>query len=163
MTEEVEVGEKKGGFLRGTIKTVCAKGLENCLNIANVFRKGVGPNDDVVQVDVTNGPNVGPEGGKHATLMRCRGIATPHGHDGPLVEPEGRGDGSEMNIVGVHFGLKKRISHINFGPVFTACAISQDVIDAREWVGIGNGICIELAVVIDPSRQVSGVFFCDQE
>ena len=101
-------------FLEGTEEAGSAESRENGFDVSAVFFKGLGPDDDVVQVDVTDRTNVGAEGGEHAALVRRWGVAAALGHYGPLVKPEGGGDSGVFDVVGVYAGLKEGIGHVDF-------------------------------------------------
>ena len=97
--------------------------VENRLDVATMFFKVVGPNDDIVEIDVTNGTDVRAQGRIHATLMCTGRVAASLRHDRPFVETEGGGDSRVLNMVGMYACLKERVSHVEFPPDLTARAV----------------------------------------
>lgn len=78
------------------------------------------PDDDIVQVNVTDGANIRTEGGVHATLIGAGSGATTLRHYCPFVDSERHGHHSIFNMVRVNTCLKKRVSHIELPPNLTA-------------------------------------------
>ena len=58
VAEEGEVDAKELGLLQGAVQLVFAECIEDCFDVASMLFNVLRPDDDVVQVYVTDGPYV---------------------------------------------------------------------------------------------------------
>jgi hypothetical protein len=64
-----------------------------------------------------------------------------------------------MNAFRIHFCVEKTISHVKLAPNLATPSISKDVIDMGQWMRIGDGICVELLIVVNTLQEDSSVHF----
>ena len=122
-----------------------------------MFLNCLGPDNDVVEIHVADHTNKVLQCSHHMMLVTSRCVTDPHRHYCPLNQAPGCEHCCEMNVVRVDLGLEKRVSHVNFAKYLTLGAVTQDSVNTRERMVIWNSVRIELAEVIHPAWQDSGV------
>ena len=121
--------------------------------------KGLGPDYDVVEVDVADVPDEWAEGGEHAALVCGGGVAATLRHHRPFVQAEGGGDRRVLNVIRVHMRLKERVSHVKLTPDAPLRTIGEDLLHTRKGVDVRDGVLVQNTVVVDPSGKSRGISF----
>lgn len=67
-----------------------------------VFCQCLGPDDDVVQIDVADMANEVSNGHCYVPLIGCRGISEAHGHYNPFPQAKWGQCSSVFDVVGVY-------------------------------------------------------------
>ena len=68
-----------------------------------------------------------------------------------------------MHIIQMDSCLEKQISHVQLTPNFPFPAVSQYVINAGQWMGVSDSICIKYSTIIYPVWQDHTIRFWNEE
>ncbi len=95
-----------------------------CFHMFLVLFQRLGPNDNVIQINVANFTNEIMESIIHMTLMNRRRVFHALRHDSPLIQTKRSGHSSQWDTVRVHFCMEETVGHVQLAPNLTITSIS---------------------------------------
>ena len=124
VSEEIKIRQEQMSFLIGTVEGVFAEGGEDGADIGFVFLNTLRPDDDVVEINVTDFADPRSQRVEHAALVCRRRISTPLRHDEPLVQAKRCRYCRVLDVVRMYAGLEEGICHVNLRPDLALCTVS---------------------------------------
>jgi len=124
---------------------------------------GLGPNHNVIKIDMTDPPDMFLQRHHDTLLMSRRCVSALYRHDNPFPKAKGCKGSGVFNMVRVDKCLEEGIRHVNFPPDFSLGTVSEDIVDSRKWEGIRYSDFVQATIVNNPTWQDRRVGFGDNE
>jgi hypothetical protein len=140
-------------FSQVTVKLSFSQHAKYRLDIFAMFIEGVGPDNDVIQIDVTDLPNPRPKCSHNSSLVDGWRVFQAHRHHCPLKEPKWCKHCSKWDIRWLHPCLEETVRHINGSPNPTFCTIIKNIVNPRQGMRIRDGVLVELSIIVNPTWE----------
>ena len=106
------------------------QGIKDQSDILLMFFQSLRPDNNVVQVDMTDLPNKMTKSRRHAALVDHGGVTNTHRYNSPFVKAPGSMSGEPPDVIRVNLSLEEQVSHVELAKDLTLRAVTKDLLYA---------------------------------